>query len=841
MKIKPILRAMTLLATALALAAGLWGVAPAVKAATTYYSQGNLAPNLTTSWNTVRTGGGTSPANFTSGDVFVIQNGHNMTTSAVWTVSGTGATIQIESGGVLTANDLVSVPTFRISESGTYVHNVTSTSANGMGSDIPGSTARIFAASSTVEIQRWANGGTIPTPLPSGVSWGNLTINVATLGGSWNQTGDLTTILGNFTILATGGTTREFRLIANVPSIVTINIGGDLTISGGILNLTSGSAAPTINIGGSFNQTGGTFISTGSGLSTIVFTGGSSSVTFSTSGGTFTNNNINWQIAAGKTVGLNTNFGAGSWVNAARTMTVNGAFQINQGAWPGNGGAWSYGAAGSLIYNNNSGSYGVGNDTYWPTSNGPVNVNVLGSGGITMNVARTVNGTFQTAAGVINGHNLTLNGTAQINTFGYFNTSPTYGAGSTLVYNPGGSYQIGNEWREGSTVGGGVPQHITVQNGTSVSIWTGARTRTVTGNFTISSGSLTLGGNIGDDFVVGGNWTNNGAFNANSRAVTFNGAGVQTIGGSSATAFDYLIVNSGATVVIPTSNTPTVNTVLTNNGALRQTRDLNNSNAAFLNISANKYYGVVMTTTANMGATTVTVYGNQACANATNPTVLRCYDISPTTPAAAVITFYYLNTESHGQTAPDIWHWNGALWDKKTVSARGATGAYGWLTATGIDSYSDFAAGDGPPGPTAVTLAAFTATPQAAAVRVAWETASELDNVGFNLYRSATADGPYTRLNATLIPPQNPGSVLGGVYEWLDADAQPGVTYFYKLEDLDVKGVSTFHGPVSSASFSAPAAVGLRCLSARGLFLPLTVGGACALGLAVARRRKRKN
>ena len=51
--------------------------------AATYYSQGSVTPNTTTNWNTVRTGGGSSPAAFNiANDVFVIQNGHNMTTSA---------------------------------------------------------------------------------------------------------------------------------------------------------------------------------------------------------------------------------------------------------------------------------------------------------------------------------------------------------------------------------------------------------------------------------------------------------------------------------------------------------------------------------------------------------------------------------------------------------------------------------------------------------------------------------------------------------------------------------------------------------------------------------------
>ena len=60
-----------------------------------------------------------------------------------------------------------------------------------------------------------------------------------------------------------------------------------------------------------------------------------------------------------------------------------------------------------------------------------------------------------------------------------------------------------------------------------------------------------------------------------------------------------------------------------------------------------------------------------------------------------------------------------------------------------------------------------------------------MDNVGFNLYRSAALEGPYTRINATLIPPQFPGQIWGVFYEWLDTDVQPGVVYYYKLEDLD--------------------------------------------------------
>mgnify|MGYP000889268646 CR=1 FL=1 len=134
--------------------------------------------------------------------------------------------------------------------------------------------------------------------------------------------------------------------------------------------------------------------------------------------------------------------------------------------------------------------------------------------------------------------------------------------------------------------------------------------------------------------------------------------------------------------------------------------------------------------------------------------------------------------------------------------------------------------------PTAVTLADFAAIPQNNAVLVTWETAAELDNAGFNLYRSTAADGPYTLLNGALIPPQFPGEVIGGVYEWLDTDVQPGVVYYYKLEDIDVKGTSAFHGPVSTGSMAAPSAVGLRNVRAQATPFPtLLVGLAVLLGL----------
>jgi hypothetical protein len=156
--------------------------------------------------------------------------------------------------------------------------------------------------------------------------------------------------------------------------------------------------------------------------------------------------------------------------------------------------------------------------------------------------------------------------------------------------------------------------------------------------------------------------------------------------------------------------------------------------------------------------------------------------------------------------------------------------------------------------PLAVTLAAFEAEAQADRVLVSWETASELNNRGFNLYRGVSPDGWDRQLNALLIPSQAPGSPSGSAYTWEDqADLVPGTTYYYWLQDLDVYGATTLHGPVS-VDFVTPTAVRLARVSASpGLdtlrysthagaaALPwlLTVAGAGAGAVLALRRRPR--
>ena len=143
--------------------------------------------------------------------------------------------------------------------------------------------------------------------------------------------------------------------------------------------------------------------------------------------------------------------------------------------------------------------------------------------------------------------------------------------------------------------------------------------------------------------------------------------------------------------------------------------------------------------------------------------------------------------------------------------------------------------------PTAVTLASFTAAATGGGVRVAWETAGELDNAGFNLYRSVVAEGGYVKLNAALIPAQG-GPTQGASYSYDDVDVAPGATYYYTLEDVDLYGRTTSHGPVAVVVGQMPTAIRLLGMSASQPWAVLVVVGLAlgAGGLVVARSRSRR-
>jgi hypothetical protein len=101
-------------------------------------------------------------------------------------------------------------------------------------------------------------------------------------------------------------------------------------------------------------------------------------------------------------------------------------------------------------------------------------------------------------------------------------------------------------------------------------------------------------------------------------------------------------------------------------------------------------------------------------------------------------------------------------------------------------------------------------------VTVEWSTASELDTAGFNLARGDSQEGPFTRLNAEVIP-ASPDPLVGGSYVYTDTQVVAGHTYYYQLEEVEISGGSSVQGVVA--------------VTASGGLSPLLIGA--GVGLAV--------
>jgi hypothetical protein len=99
--------------------------------------------------------------------------------------------------------------------------------------------------------------------------------------------------------------------------------------------------------------------------------------------------------------------------------------------------------------------------------------------------------------------------------------------------------------------------------------------------------------------------------------------------------------------------------------------------------------------------------------------------------------------------------------------------------------------------PTAITLSSFDAKAGNGLVTLNWTTESEINNSGFNIYRAESENGQYIKINTSLIPTKG-SSTQGASYEFVDTNVQNRKTYYYKLEDIDLSGTSTMHGPVSA-------------------------------------------
>ncbi len=252
--------------------------------------------------------------------------------------------------------------------------------------------------------------------------------------------------------------------------------------------------------------------------------------------------NGNWSSVtwSGCTPGAGDDVVIDSNVTLDGNVTVRG-ITINSGRTFNNGASTLTAAAGYLT---NNGTYVGGTGTYAFTAAG----GVYGSSITAFNNVTIAAGVdFQGGASPA-----VVNGSLTINSGGFVVTgkAPSYASGSTLRYSSGGPYTAGEEWYPNTTSGPGVPHHVEISSGTTLTFGSSAFARTAKGNVTIG-GTLTLSSAAGGNLNLGGNWAlNGGTFNHNSRTVTFNGSSAQTIGGSTPATFQDLTIDNAAGVTL---------------------------------------------------------------------------------------------------------------------------------------------------------------------------------------------------------------------------------------------------------------------------------------------------
>ena len=107
------------------------------------------------------------------------------------------------------------------------------------------------------------------------------------------------------------------------------------------------------------------------------------------------------------------------------------------------------------------------------------------------------------------------------------------------------------------------------------------------------------------------------------------------------------------------------------------------------------------------------------------------------------------------------------------------------------------------PRPTAVRFQGFAAEPQdAGGVLLTWQTGYEVSNLGFHVYRDGVRMTPSPIAGSALLAGARTVLTAGQAYRWVDEEGTASSTY--TLEDLDLDGTKTVHGPFGAGAGATP-------------------------------------
>ncbi|HPG41411.1 MAG TPA: T9SS type A sorting domain-containing protein [bacterium] len=95
-----------------------------------------------------------------------------------------------------------------------------------------------------------------------------------------------------------------------------------------------------------------------------------------------------------------------------------------------------------------------------------------------------------------------------------------------------------------------------------------------------------------------------------------------------------------------------------------------------------------------------------------------------------------------------------------------------------------------------VELSSFGAQYRNSVIELKWTTESEVNNLGFNVYRSVDMAVNFEKINNIMVRGAG-NSTVQTRYSFTDKNVNPGHTYYYKLEAVDIKGKTSTFSPVS--------------------------------------------
>ncbi len=131
-----------------------------------------------------------------------------------------------------------------------------------------------------------------------------------------------------------------------------------------------------------------------------------------------------------------------------------------------------------------------------------------------------------------------------------------------------------------------------------------------------------------------------------------------------------------------------------------------------------------------------------------------------------------------------------------------------------------------------VTLLYFTATPLTSTIEVKWETATELNTIGFNVYRSDTPNPGSWGSPVFTTGSRSLDGTTGAQYIYVDGvdgnvgNVQPNVPYYYLLEELSNSGGTRFTDRVTSAGIGLATSTATLSPTPSRTITPIVVGTA---------------